>query len=353
MVGIESLIDHWQSARSRGDGSTAERLMRQIRQMACTPSTDVRQQIAARLAEAGEVALAEDLFKTLLLTTGMNSDETMAFIDIARAHYRFATEHLSPPEPDAVEMIHQGLSPATRTTTSPSTSRTKKSGTPHQQPAEPLRRLGKRRQALDWFDLSFAGTLELSAYRESTYVSLPLYIVHERLEIAAETLLYCSPSQSPELVRQIGHDLLLATNFDSVDITVAERTLPRLRQRGLADLADKTFDQIFAAGIRHTKEFPRDSMTANNVAWSAAMNGRHLPEALRLARRAVSIEPDSAIYRDTLAELLAMTGHPEQAAQIERACVLDDPGQWHLHQQIRRFDAMSAESSSDPDTIPQ
>lgn len=337
MVGVEVLIEYWETARSQGDRATADRLMRQIRQMACTPSTDMRQQIADRLAEAGEVETAENLFQSLLYTTGMNSDETMAFIDIARAHYRLTTQYISPPEADAVETLHRGLEDP------PPSSGSVDAVDPRRR-ATTLQNLQKRRRALQWFDLAFSGTLESSDYRESTYVTLPLFIVHERLEIAAETLLYHPPDESPELVRQIDRDLRRAMQFDPIDITVGERSLPRLRQRGLAAMADETFDRIFAAGKRHTRHFPRDSMTANNVAWSAAMNGRHLPEALELARRAVATEPDSAIYRDTLAELLAMTGQPRQAAQIERACVLDDPGQWHLHQQIRRFDAMASES---------
>ena len=47
---------------------------------------------------------------------------------------------------------------------------------------------------------------------------------------------------------------------------------------------------------------PFDAMTCNNVAWIAAVNQSRLSDALLLSKIAVRAEPESAIYRDTLAE---------------------------------------------------
>ena len=103
------------------------------------------------------------------------------------------------------------------------------------------------------------------------------------------------------------------------------------------DLADESLSEIVRAAEKHAKIFPGDAMIANNVAWGAAMNNFQLDTALKMSRRAVAGEPDSAIYRDTLAEILFRLGRPDEALQIEQGCILDDPGQWHLHEQIERF----------------
>ena len=130
-------------------------------------------------------------------------------------------------------------------------------------------------------------------------------------------------------------DRLLA--IAPVDITLTESTLPQLRQLGWNDLADRTIDRVMAAGREVMRRYPVDAGTANNLAWVAAVDGVHLPEALRWARAAVDANPDSVIYRDTLAEVLFAMGRTEQAEQIERACLIDDDEDWHVHQQVERF----------------
>ena len=67
------------------------------------------------------------------------------------------------------------------------------------------------------------------------------------------------------------------------------------------------------------------------------MNAQRLPDAQRLSELAVFVEPDSAIFRDTLAEVLFLRGSKQQALQIEESCVLDDPSEWHLHAQIEKY----------------
>ena len=49
--------------------------------------------------------------------------------------------------------------------------------------------------------------------------------------------------------------------------------------------------------------------------------------------------PNSAIYRDTLAEVLFLLDRKVEALQVEQGCLLDDPRQWHLHQQVEKYQA--------------
>ncbi len=75
----------------------------------------------------------------------------------------------------------------------------------------------------------------------------------------------------------------------------------------------------------------------NNLAWVMSLSDYQLDEALQYAQRAVRCEPDSTVYRDTLAEILFRLNRKEEAIAIEQACLLDDPAEWHVHQQIERF----------------
>ena len=58
---------------------------------------------------------------------------------------------------------------------------------------------------------------------------------------------------------------------------------------------------------------------------------------MKWSERSVFLEPESVTYRDTLAELCHVLGEHKQAWQIESDCLLDDSGQWHLHQQIEKY----------------
>ena len=129
-------------------------------------------------------------------------------------------------------------------------------------------------------------------------------------------------------------------------IVVGEEIAEQLRDAGMADVADHAVKRLLELGDQHLRRMPHDFNSLNNLAWVAALNDQQLDHALNWSRRAVEIEPDSAIYRDTLAEILFRIGEKEQALQIQRACLVDDPDQWHLHQQIQRFrDAIAADRS--------
>ena len=131
--------------------------------------------------------------------------------------------------------------------------------------------------------------------------------------------------------------LTQAMRYDRLNIALGERLMPIYRDTDWQPAAAAVIEQIFAAGSAHVARFPNDASVANNVAWTAAVAHQRLDEALRLARGAVAKEPDSTIYRDTLAEILFLLGESEQALQIESACLIDDPGDWQLHQQVQRF----------------
>lgn len=132
-------------------------------------------------------------------------------------------------------------------------------------------------------------------------------------------------------------DRLLAVR--PLDILLAETTVERLRELGWNELADQTLGRVLQHGDAHLNRYPLDAAVGNNLAWVAAASDASLDSALRWSRMAVDREPQSVIYRDTLAEVLYRLGRVDEAIIVERDCLIDDPGQWHLHKQIRRFES--------------
>ena len=281
----KALVGKWKVARRTGDEQLIDELSEQLRLTLCTPSTDLRRTLAEELSNQSEVSLAAQAYDVLLAMTAMGSNEGTEFVYVA-SDFAMAFRESRPQE------------------------------------------------AAKWFDLAVSGTLESTDFRPVGYVTLPLSARRFLIEAAIET-------KDIESARRHVDRLL---ELDPVDIDFAERLLPRMREAEMNVLADETFDRVFENGKKHVERFAFDATTANNVAWVAAMNERRVEEARELVQRAVDLEPESAIYRDTLAEVLFQLGRKKEALQIEQASVIDDPGQWHLHQQIEKYrEAVDAE----------
>ncbi|TWU65363.1 hypothetical protein [Crateriforma conspicua] len=135
----------------------------------------------------------------------------------------------------------------------------------------------------------------------------------------------------------VDRSLAFISKLDPLAIDHVERLLPKAAEAGMDDLVTKTLDRIVDLGHQHFASYPSDAMMLNNLAWVLAVNDSQLSLAQQWASRAVRLEPDSAIYRDTLAEILYRQNKNKQAAAIEQACLLDTPADHHLHQQVARF----------------
>ena len=272
-------------ADRQGNRGEARRLRRLIRLVLATPAAETRLELCRTLAEA-EPAMAADGYRRLLPLAAMGSRDGTAFYTAAYAYALFDAERA----PDL---------------------------------------------AADWFDLAFTGTLAATQFVPAAYVSLPLITKRWRVQAALRR------ADRSGVERTL--DRLL--RLDPLDIRLAEEILPEIREAGMAGLANRSLDRILDEGLIHTRRYPGDATTANNLAWIAAVNGRRLEDALALSQQAVRLQPDSAVYRDTLAEVLFRLGRRDEAILIERACLLDDPGQWHLHEQIEKF------TQTDPENL--
>ncbi len=277
-LAVRALVGQWTAARRAGDLQRSDELLRQLKLTLCSPSTETRNGLARHLGDRGELDLALEVYETLLPMTAFGTPEGAGFYQVAASFARLAGEV------DAAG-------------------------------------------AARWYDLAVGGTLESTDYLTYYYILLPQDVRRRALEAAVQL-------NDTDAIRR---HLRRIQQLDPLDINLAETLLPKMRLASMEALADKTFNQIIDRGLEHVKSFPFDATSCNNLAWVAAMNGQRLEDALALSENAVRLEPDSAIFRDTLAEVLFQLGRRKEALQVEESCLLDDPGQWHLHQQIEKY----------------
>ena len=287
----KSVVGQWILAKRGGHHKIAAELNRQIRLMMTSPSLQFRKDLSDYLRDSGEYELAVEFLSELSLSAAFGGDEAPDFFKTV-VTYVGALDELKESDPDAFARL--GIDPL---------------------------------ETVKWSDLAIFGILKSDIYYDTAFVSVPLSIRKTFLQHAIET-------RDEPLARRAIKEI---ESFDPLNIDYGERMLPELRKAGMEPLADQAFDRLIDSGIRHTQRFPFDATSLNNVAWTAAMNGKRLGEALELSERAVMLEPDSVVYRDTLAEVLHLLGRTEEALAIESACLLDEPDEWHLHEQIKKY----------------
>ncbi|KAA5545259.1 hypothetical protein FYK55_06230 [Roseiconus nitratireducens] len=283
----------WMLARRAGDHEAAERWKRRIRFMFASPSLTFRKDLAEYLSEGEQDELAAEALRDLTVLLAFDNEDEAGFF--------FAATALG----SVIDRLAE--------------SNLEVSGTVGISPEQAARRTG----------VAVLRILKPDRYPDTAYISLPLSLLKGELTRAIDR------RDAAEVKRAIA----AIENFDPVNIDFAESLLPKLRKAGMKEIADQAFDRLMDRGIEHTDRFGTDATSLNNLAWTAAMNERRLEEALRLSERAVFLEPDSVVYRDTLAEVLFLLGEPGQALAIESACLLDEPDEWHLHQQIQKYQA--------------
>ncbi len=287
----KSLVGQWILAKRSGYRSTAEELEMRIRLMLTSPSLAFRKDLADYLRESGQYELAINSLQELVVLSAFGGGARLAEGADAATTIG-AIEEMVESDPDGFARL--GLND---------------------------------REAVRWSDLAIFGIVKSAGYYDSAFISVPLSIRKSFLQYAID-------SRDPELAQKAISDI---ESFDPLNIDYGERVLPLLRAAGMHELADRALDRLMETGMSHLRSFRGDSTARNNLAWTAAMNNRRLDEALELSRLAVTAEPDSVIYRDTLAEVLHLLGRTEEALAIESACLLDEPDEWHLYEQIKKY----------------
>jgi len=278
LVAMKAIYGEATAARRLGDVDGASELDELIQWMSFTPSLALRNSFAEYLVEKGMNEQAEAIYEPLMRLTAFGSDDNVEFYAVAR-NYDSAVSETKPAKAAAA------------------------------------------------LDLAIAGTIETTVFYPAAYISLPSF-VHRRM------VRNFIANGDEESARKESNKLL---RLDPIDIDFGEKVLESIREAGMVELASEILERIYQAGHQHLKQFPFDVGMANNLSWVLSLSDHRLDEALRYSSRAVFYEPESTIYRDTLAEVLFRLGRNDEAIAIEKACLLDDPSEWHVHEQIKRF----------------
>ena len=280
LIALKAIDGEATAATRLGDVEGAAELRRQIAMMICTPSSTLLNSYAEYLTEQGRNDQAKEILEPLMSLAAFGLTEGVEFYTIAH-NYDSAVAVTNPA------------------------------------------------QAAAALDLAIAGTIESTSFYPAAYISVPSYMYRRKIRAAVDS------RNEPE-ARKLIEKLL---QLDPIDIDFGEKLLGAMRDAGMTSLASEVLERMYQAGEKHLQNFPFDVAMSNNLAWVLSLSDYRLDDALRISKNAVFYKPDSTIYRDTLAEVLFRLKRIDEAIAIEKACLLDDPSEWHVHEQIQRFES--------------
>ncbi len=129
--------------------------------------------------------------------------------------------------------------------------------------------------------------------------------------------------------------LKLAPNHPDAVIALVEVFRKRGAVQEAADLV-KSCSEFYRAQIA---ELPDEAENYNNLAWLLANTGAHLQEALKCSHKSLELQPDTAAYLDTLAEVYVRLGQPERAIEFQKQAVGLEPENLDLAGRLAKFEA--------------
>ena len=112
-----------------------------------------------------------------------------------------------------------------------------------------------------------------------------------------------------------------------------------LRKR---DAAQEAAALVQSAGEHYRAriaEQPDDAEGYNNLAWLLANTDTSLDEALRLSNKSLELQPDTAAYLDTLAEVHLRLGKPARAVELQKQAIELEPESLDLTERLKKFEA--------------
>ena len=106
---------------------------------------------------------------------------------------------------------------------------------------------------------------------------------------------------------------------------------------GHADLARVERERVHETLVEVLARGDGDASLLNGLAWSCALHGLNLADALKAAERAAEMEPKSTDILDTLAEICFRMGDKARATEVETKAAALDPKNPYLDGQVKRF----------------
>jgi tetratricopeptide (TPR) repeat protein len=136
----------------------------------------------------------------------------------------------------------------------------------------------------------------------------------------------------------VQREITLAAAVHPADVRLAEDVVPLLDKAGRRDEAEQLFKRQCEGLEKAIRAYPENAFHFNNLAWLQARCHRQLDEALQHAQRAVALQPETASYLDTLAEVHFHRGNREEAVRLSKQAVAMAPRMRTLREQLARFE---------------
>lgn len=131
--------------------------------------------------------------------------------------------------------------------------------------------------------------------------------------------------------------------------SIGEELLPLLEEAGREAEAEDYYEKTRALAEEACHVFPHSAMAHNNLAWLDSRSRRKLDEALKHAETAVRLQPETAAYLDTLAEVHFAMGDREKALELSARAVELTPQDKELLGQRDRFENAPLPAKRDPE----
>jgi tetratricopeptide (TPR) repeat protein len=186
------------------------------------------------------------------------------------------------------------------------------------------------RRAAELYEKSIVGCLRTGArfVETSAYLVVPQAVPHLRARaLLAEGKLDAAVAEARGCLE------VLPGNVD-----VPIHLWADLEKAGRKADAEALFARCWSAYETVLKDHPSSAFAHNSAAWLGANCRRRLDDALAHARKAVELSPQSAGYRDTLAEVHFRRGERAEAIRQMTKCREMEPDNDYFRRQLVRFE---------------
>jgi tetratricopeptide (TPR) repeat protein len=142
--------------------------------------------------------------------------------------------------------------------------------------------------------------------------------------------------------KKLREHLDVLKNLSPANTDIVIDVVPLLKEAGQPEAARAMFDKTYKQIRDIVDANPGEPEPMNNLAWLCSRSGERLPEALEMATKAITLDPDNAAYLDTAAEANFRVGNIDEAIRLETKGLQGRPNDKFMREQLERFKAAKA-----------
>ncbi len=270
---------------------------------------------------AGKEGGEEAMKRALLLSNG----SALALRDFAMEHLRLGEIE------EAYELMRRAL---LRTENPAESSRVGIRNSIIEELASEAVTLGRWQNVLAYREVSL-----FSRFNGAGSVEYGIYLLRPRFQILlARGAVAMEQGDEESAVRAFSraHEILPSDGY------LANDFFPLLRNLGLSELHDQLYEKTITSSRESIRRYPKDHNVYNNFAWMASRANRSLDEAEGYLKIALSLNPESAAYLDTMGEIYFARRDREKAVawsdrSVQNSILGSRGSRWELQYQNLRF----------------